>query len=304
MSSNWRSDIAAGHTIVIDGGTGSELQRRGVPMDQTCWHALAAVTHQSELVSVHVDFINAGARVITTNTFASHRYVLRAGGYDDQYEQVIEASVAAVRRARMETGIDVAIAGSVSCMPPAFDTANYPDAETARASYVEQAQRLAELGVDVIALEMIQDAEHGGWALDAATDTGLPVWLGFACRAEHATNEIVGYDNPGAHLETLLKELLEREPQLVSIMHSPVSVVPRALECVRRYWSGPIGVYPEVGSFDVVKRCRTVRTSPSEFAHAARQWIDLGAVLIGGCCGATPSHVAALTDETLRQATI
>ena len=116
--------------------------------------------------------------------------------------------------------------------------------------------------------------------------------------------EIVGYDNPGAQLDTLLKELLDREPQLVSIMHSPVSVVPRALECVRRYWSGPIGVYPEVGSFDVVKRCRTVRTSPSEFADAARQWIDLGAVLIGGCCGATPSHVAALTDETLRQANI
>jgi S-methylmethionine-dependent homocysteine/selenocysteine methylase len=300
--SNRHLDLAAGRPLVIDGGTGSELQRRGVPIDPTCWHALAAATHHSDLVAVHVDFINAGANIITTNTFSTHRYVLGAGGYQDQFERIIEASVAAARRARTETGIDVAIAGSLSCMPPAFDSANYPDAETARASYREQAQALADLGVDVIALEMIQDTTHGGWALDAAVETGLPVWLGFSCRRATTSGELVGYDNADARLDTLLSELLDREPQLVSIMHSPVSVVPDALECVRKHWRGPIGVYPEVGTFDVVNRCRTVRTSPTEFAAAARQWIDLGAALIGGCCGATPSHVAALTDELLEKA--
>ncbi len=301
MSSR-RFEFSAHRVIVIDGGTGAELQRRGVPVDPTCWHALAAVTHHSDLVAVHVDFINAGVNVITTNTFATHRYVLRAAGYEDRFERVIEASVAAARRARTETGIDVAIAGSLSCMPPAFDTANYPDAKTAQASYIEQAAALADLDVDVIVLEMIQDSVHGGWALDAALATGLPVWLGFACRKDPVSNEIVGYDVGESNLDTLLPELLDREPQLVNIMHSPISVIPEAFECVRKHWSGPIGVYPEVGSFDVVNRCRTVRTSPSEFAAAAQHWIDMGAVLIGGCCGATPSHVAALTDETLQKA--
>jgi S-methylmethionine-dependent homocysteine/selenocysteine methylase len=146
---------------------------------------------------------------------------------------------------------------------------------------------------------MIQDTEHGAWALDAAIATGLPVWLGFSCREALTSDEIVGFDNPQVRLETLLDELLDREPHVVNIMHSPVSIIPRAMELVRERWNGPLGVYPEVGSFDAVNRIRTVRTSPLEFATAAQTWIDFGAVVIGGCCGATPSHVAALSDETL-----
>jgi homocysteine S-methyltransferase len=299
MSGIWQSDIAAGRIIVIDGGTGTELQRRGVQVDPVCWHALAALTQHSDLVSVHVDFINAGAQIITTNTFAAHRYVLRAAGYENDYARVIEASVAAVRRARTETGASVEIAGSMSCMPPGFDTANYPDDATARASYVEQAQMLADFGVDIIALEMIQDLRHGGRALDAAMATGLPVWLGFACRTHPATHDVVCFDIPQTSLDTLLAGLLDREPQLVSIMHTPIDVVPQAFACVRKHWDGAVGVYPELGSFDVVNRRRTVRTSPAELVTAARDWIELGASVIGGCCGATPSHVAALTDEII-----
>jgi S-methylmethionine-dependent homocysteine/selenocysteine methylase len=283
---------------IIDGGTGAELQRRGVHVDPICWHALAALTHHRDLVAVHVDFIKAGARIITTNTFAAHRYVLRAAGHEDDYMRVIEGSVAAARRARTETGIPVAIAGSMSCMPPAFDTANYPDDATARASYVEQARVLADLGVDIIALEMIQDVRHGGWALDAAKATGLPVWLGFACRIHSNSHQIVCFDKPETPLESVLTGLLDREPELVNIMHTPIAAVPRAFELVRAHWHGLIGVYCEVGSFDVVNRCRTLSTSPSQFAAAARDWIDLGASVIGGCCGATPAHVAALTHET------
>ncbi|MGD8322829.1 MAG: homocysteine S-methyltransferase family protein [Gammaproteobacteria bacterium] len=299
MSGNWQADIAAGRTVIIDGGTGAELERRGVPVDPVCWHAMAALSHHAELVSAHVDFINAGADIITTNTFATHRFVMRAAGHEDDYARATEASVAAARRARTETGIPVEIAGSMSCMPPAFDTARYPDDKTARTSYVKHAHMLADLGVDLIALEMIQDLRHGGWALDAAIATGLPVWLGFACRAGATAREVVCFDFPDTKLETLLTGLLDREPQLVNIMHTPIKVVPAAFACLRAHWQGRVGVYTEVGSFDVVNRRRTERISPSEFAAAAKNWIELGAVAIGGCCGATPSHVAALTDETI-----
>lgn len=301
MDSTLQSDLADGRTIVIDGGTGAELQRRGVPVDPICWHALAALSHHSELVSAHVDFINAGAKVITTNTFSTHRFLMQAAGHAHDYARATEASVAAARRARTETGIPVRIAGSMSCMPPAFDTANYPDDKTARASYIEHAHMLADLGVDIIALEMIQDLRHGGWALDAATATGLPVWLGIACRAGADSSDVVCFDFPDSKLEDLLSGLLDRKPQLLNIMHTPIDVVASAFACIRRQWNGPIGVYPEVGSFDVVNRRRTTRISPSEFAQAAGDWIELGANVIGGCCGATPSHVAALTDEAIAE---
>jgi len=297
MSSTWQEEIAAGRAVVIDGGTGAELERRGVALDPTCWHALAGLTHHAELVAVHVDFINAGARVITTNTFATHRYVLAAAGDASTYSRLAHATVTAARRARMETGIPVEIAGSLSCMPPAFDVANYPRDNAARKSYVEQAHTLADLGVDLIALEMIQDARHGGWALDAAIATGLPVWLGIAARAHPQTAEPVCFDRAETSIDSLLCELLDRRPDVVNIMHTPVSAIDAAFDCVRARWNGPIGIYPEVGSFDAVKRTRSARLSPSAFAAAANGWLQRGAALIGGCCGATPSHIGALIDE-------
>ena len=159
-------------TVVIDGGTGAELQRRGVPMDETCWFARAALTHHAELVGVHVDYIEAGAKIITANTFATHRYVMSAAGYENETAQATAASVAAARRARSEANAAVEIAGSMSCMPPGIFTANYPADQIARSAYLEHAQLLAELDVAIIALEMIQDLDHGRWALDAALTTG------------------------------------------------------------------------------------------------------------------------------------
>ena len=295
--STWSEDIAAGRTVVIDGGTGAELQRRGVPVDPVCWHARAALTHHADLVAVHVDFINAGASVITTNTFATHSYVLKEAGYHAEYARLAHASVTAARRARIETGIEVEIAGAISCMPPGFDIENYPDERACRAAYVQQAHTLADLGVDVIALEMIQDVRHGGWALDAAIATGLPVWLGIACRKHPVSDELVCFDAPDTTLVSLLDELLARKPDVVNIMHSPLTAIGSAFETIREQWSGSIGVYPEVGSFDAVNRVRTERISPSAFSAAAKKWIGQGTVLIGGCCGATPSHIAALVDD-------
>jgi homocysteine S-methyltransferase len=292
--------VTRDHIVVLDGGTGAELQARGVAPDPICWHASAAITHPAELVSVHIDFINAGAQIITTNTFATHRYVLEATDCEGAWHRINSASVAAARRARTETGIAVKIAGSLSCMPPGFDTRNYPADTLARSSYTDQAQMLADLGVDIIALEMIQDSRHGGWALDAAIATGLPVWLGIACRLNQHGEEVVCFDQPDTTLDALLEELLDRAPQRVSIMHSPIEAIPTAFECVRRHWSGPIGVYPEVGSFDVVSRARTRKISPAAFSSAAQSWIAMGADVIGGCCGATPAHIEALTSELRR----
>lgn len=295
MTADWRQKLDANQPIVIDGGTGSQLQHCGVPVDPVCWHATAALTHHAELVSTHIDFISAGASVITTNTFATHRYVLERAGRSGDYARIMQASVAAARRARIEASAPVAIAGSMSCMPPGFDTANYPHEQALRQAYAEHANMLADLGVDLIALEMIQDTRHGRWALEAAASTGLPVWLGVSCRLGATTNELVCFDLPQVRLEDLWDALLPLGPAVVNIMHTPIDAVAAALDSLRPRWDGPMGVYPEVGSFDVVARTRTVNVSPSAFAAAARQWLSRGAAVLGGCCGAGPAHIAALS---------
>ena len=112
---------------MLDGGTGSELRRRGVRLDEAAWSGLASLTHYDVLREVHADYIAAGADVITTNTFGTTRFVLEAAGYGERFATINRRAVDAAREARDASGRDVAIAGSMSCLPPRFDVRAYPD---------------------------------------------------------------------------------------------------------------------------------------------------------------------------------
>ena len=97
MSETWRDKLAAGRVLLLDGGTGSELRRRGFALDAHAWSAPAALTEFELLRSIQFDYIAAGADVISTNTFAAARFVLEAAGLGDRTGEVVERSVAAAR---------------------------------------------------------------------------------------------------------------------------------------------------------------------------------------------------------------
>src|SRR5690606_4176943 len=167
---------------VIDGGTGSELRRRGFPMRPDVWSALAGSTHYELLRDVHASYLAAGADVITTNTFATTRFVLDAAGLGERFEEINARTVAAAHEARDAEARSIAIAGSLSCLPPAFDVARYPPPAAEARAYAELAELLAAAGVDLLVLEMMQETEHAVRACEAARATGLPFWLGVSCR--------------------------------------------------------------------------------------------------------------------------
>ena len=82
--------LAAGEVLVLDGGTGTELQRRGVAMDPAAWCGPATLGNDQLLTQIHLDYINAGADVITANTFAAGRVMLAAAGYASQVEEIYQ----------------------------------------------------------------------------------------------------------------------------------------------------------------------------------------------------------------------
>src|SRR5262249_54524239 len=175
MTDTWRQRLEAGHALGLDGGTGSELRRRGYALHPTAWSAPASVSHCELLRQIPADYIDAGADVITTNTFAATRFVLDAAALGGRTAEIARRSVAAAREARDASGRDVAIAGSISCLPPRFHTSAYPDGRAELAAYRELASLLVAEGVDLIALEMLEDTEHAARACEAARETGLPV---------------------------------------------------------------------------------------------------------------------------------
>lgn len=288
--------LERGEVVILDGATGTELERRGVPMDTVVWDAAALLTHPDMVREVHEDYIRAGADVIITNTFATARHMLEPAGMGGRCCELNIRAVTLSKEAQENAAEGpVFIAGSISTMSAHDDHSYEPPAERARANYREQAEILAESGVDVIALEMMRDLEQTTYAIEAAVATGLPVWVGFSCKT---TDEgtVVLWD-----CEHTLVEALEQIPplgaSLVSIMHTLTEDTPSALQEVNAHWSGPLGAYPHSGKFIMPNWQFIDMISPEDFVEEAQQWLDRSAQLIGGCCGIGPEHIRLLKER-------
>jgi len=285
MGAPWQSKLAAGETLLIDGGTGTELRRRGMRLDAAAWSGIASLTHYDLLREIHADYIGAGAEVITTNTFGTNRFVLAAAGHDADFVAINRRAVQAAREARDACGRDVAIAGSLSCLPPRFDANAYPSQAEERAAYRELAELLAAAGVDLIALEMLQDTRHAALACEAATATGLPFWLGLSCRSG-SDGSLVGYDLAAEDFAVTAPALLAYRPSVVTVMHSPLDATRDALIALAGMSTTTLGAYPEWSD-----------DSPAQFARTVADLRQIGARVIGGCCGTRPEHIRALEES-------
>lgn len=288
--------IEDGEVIILDGATGTELEKRGVPMDEAAWCAAALATHPEVVRSVHEDYIRAGAEVIITNTFPAAKHVLEEAGLGVRFRELNARAVGLAREARENVAEDeVYIAGSISTFPARHDHSYDPGEQTARANYREQAEVLAESGVDLIALEMMRDLEQAVYAVEAARETGLPVWIGFSCKRS-GEDTIVLWDGH----DTLSEAVAELSPlggSLISVMHTLVQDTVPALREVAKRWDGPIGAYPHSGKFIMPNWQFIDMISPEGFAEEARGWVEQGTQVVGGCCGIGPEHIRVLKER-------
>ena len=300
--------LADGELVIIDGGTGTQLQAEGVPMDDVAWSARANLEYPDVVQRVHEAYIRAGAEVIIANSFAASRAALAPAGLGEHVAEANRSAVRAALRAREAAATrPVAVAGSMSPFSPIdMDAASQdrphpgPTADDPRfptlADFREQARLLAESGVDLIAVEMISAQGYGRAALQAAAETGLPVWLGLSpFRLEDGT--LVGLPDLAdpERFEDLLSALVEPAPAAVTVMHAKPEVALDAIEIIRRRFAGPIGVYAETGDWQPPNWVFDGLT-PAQYLEQAITWVDHGARIIGGCCGVGPEHIRLLAD--------
>jgi S-methylmethionine-dependent homocysteine/selenocysteine methylase len=286
-----------GEVIVLDGATGTELQLRGVPMHGFAWSAAALDTHPEIVRTIHEEYIRAGADVIITNTFATARHVMEPAGLGDRVRALNQRAVALAREARENAaaGRRIAIAGSIS----SFRAAASP-LEQLESSYAEQADALAEAGVDLIALEMMSAPEQAAPAIGAALATRLPTWVGFSCRlAKDSAVQLLDGSPFSNSLTPSLALLADLPPghAAVTVMHTLTEDTAPALEIVRQQWSGPTGAYAHSGKWVDPNWEFEPMISPEDYLDAARQWVEMGARIIGGCCGIGPEHIRLLKER-------
>jgi len=301
--------LAAGKRVILDGGTGTELERRGVPMDPQAWCGRASLDNAEVLTAIHLDYIEAGARIVTANTYASSRLMLEAAGAADDFEEINRTAVAAALKARELCGRDdVLVAGSLSHMCPMQSYSADPDldreppAEKMAAAFSELAELLRDEDCDLILLEMMYYPQRIPHALAAAASTGLPVWAGFSAR-RGASGEVFSFaperDIPLAELTPLLAG---HDIAAAGIMHTPANLVADAIDVLRRDFEGPLYAYPDSGYFRMPNWQFEDVIPPGKFLAFAEDWAGRGIQGIGGCCGLSPEHIAVLRKMTAANA--
>ena len=310
--------LAAGEVIVLDGATGTEIARLGGEMNPVVWCAVANLSHSDTVRRVHESYLEAGADVITTNTFATCRHVLEGAGLGEETVTVNRRAVEIALQARERAAPrrPVAIAGSMSntvaWLPGTVgpDPAWFPSPEQEAANYREVADTLAEAGCDLLVMEMMMDVERACRVTEAALATGLPVWVGIST-SQAVDGAMVGWDieieesgpipdgySPQSReaLETIVDALVALGPDAVGIMHSAVESTYPGLEILFGRWGGPVMAYPETACFDTVSHIAPAVMEADEFASHCRRWVEGGVQIIGGCCGTTISHIRAMVD--------
>ena len=296
--------LTRGEVIVIDGGTGTDIQSRGVPMAGETWCAEANLTHPAVVRCVHEDYIAAGAEIITANTYPTSPLLFNALGRD---ADMVRIDKEAVRIAREAADGRVAIAGSFSVMrpmEPGVDRVKkYREwsEKEARALMRRKAESMAETGVDLIMMEMMRDTDYSLWATEAAVATGLPVWVGISTEPRE-DKRLTGFARPDCLLEEVVKALAGTGADVISIMHTLPNHVGDALKTVRETWKGPLGAYPESGFFKMPDWQFVDIIEPAALCDQARDWQKTGATIFGGCCGTNPQHIKALSTSFRRAA--
>ena len=293
--------LRSGETILLDGATGSELENRGIKMDNS-WCATASLEFDI-LKQIHKDYINAGAKIITTNTYASNRMILEVAGVEDKFEEINLAAINAAIQAREECGRDdVLVAGSLSHQIPyedAFRSQEEKDKyinkltpEYFQKSFDELAFFLADNGCDFILLELMYRPDRIDIIFDSASKVGLPVWAGFSSRNKDGLIALTtDYEYS---FKKMISNVKHHKLDVVGIMHCDISVIEESIKELKEIYDLPIMAYPEVAVFNFPRYDMSNVIQPNDYLVEAKKWKNAGAQIIGGCCGTTVEHIKLL----------
>jgi 5-methyltetrahydrofolate--homocysteine methyltransferase len=280
--------LSRGEVLVGDGAWGTELMRRGLgPGHPPEWFALERPGVIEEVARLYVE---AGADLVTTDTFGGTSFRLKLHGLDGERARVNRQAVEAVKRAVGDRALVSASVGPCGqLLEPFGDTS--PDA--VEAAFAEQIEVLASAGADVVCIETMGDLTEAVRAVTAAKAVapGLPVMatmtfeptprgyftvMGVSVERAARGLEAAGADVVGSNCGTGIADMVAIARLLREATARPVLVQPNA------------GL-PEIRDGEVV-----YRETPEAMAARVGELLDLGVSIVGGCCGTTPGHTRAI----------
>ncbi len=281
-------DLLSDGPVLTDGAWGTQMQAHGLPSGECpdTWN----LSHPQKVEDVARAYVEAGSRIILTNTFRGNRFSLEGAGMLDD---VIELNRTGASISRRAAGDRAYVFGSMGPSGKMLCMGEIEEAEL-RDAFAEQAVALAEGGADALVLETMGDLAEAKLAVEAAKTTGLPL---VACMC---------FDSGAEQDRTMMGQTLEQSASELATagadaigancgqgIQGYVNICQRLVAaCDLPVWIKANAGIPKLQGGDVV-----YEMTPKQFASYAAELVAAGVSFLGGCCGTTPEFIASLKKE-------
>jgi enediyne biosynthesis protein CalE2 len=264
--------LRSGPPIVLDGGLGDELERRGLTAPGPLWATDGLA--RGGVADIHRAHRDAGAEVLTTATFRLQpARVEEARRMDGRSSTSLDGAALAARAVALARAQQpLAVAGSMGPVADCYRPDLVPPDAVLRRQHEASAHWLADAGADVLLVETMNTIREARVAVHAAAAPGTPVWAAVVCGED--ARLLSGEPVPAwAHAMASLP----RPPEVLLINCTPIAATDAAVAALQRAWDGPWGAYPNRAGGTL-----------AELDAACTRWVKQGAAVLGTCCGYAP----------------
>src|ERR1039457_4435191 len=286
------ADIFANRPVLADGAMGTVLYARGIFINR-CYDELN-LSDPGLILSVHEEYLQAGAEIIETNTFGATRVRLARHGLAGKVKEINAAGVRLARQAvenlKNKQAGEAWVAGSVGPLGVRLEPLGKTGLDEARTALSQQIRILVEGGVDLLIVETMPALNEARVALEAARAVApnLPVLVMVTVDDENNCLD-------GSSPQQAAALLTEWGASAIGVNCStgPTTVL-TAVEAMRPATTLPLAAMPNAGMPRAVEGRNIYLCSPEYMASFARKAITAGVQIVGGCCGTTPNHIRAM----------
>ena len=273
--------------ILLTGGLGTELLRRGHPTPLPLWSTATLLEAPEAIAELHADYARAGADIIEANTFRTARATVAPHGHDAR--ALTKRAVALAREGVEASGREAAVAGSLGPVADCYRPDLVPDETTLRVEHGLHIGSLVAARVDLVLIETMNTIREATAALGAAKAGLIPATVSFVIDDELRLLS-------GELLEDAVRAVEPLDPLAITVNCCAPDTATAAVQALVAATDRPVGAYANgLGQPDDDQGWAfDGGHDDTAFVAAARQWLDAGARVIGGCCGTTPDTIRAL----------
>jgi 5-methyltetrahydrofolate--homocysteine methyltransferase len=277
--------LALGEVLIADGATGTMLQAAGLPagMPGEAW----ILERPEEIIALHRAYLDAGSQLILTGTFGGSRARLKAAGLDARVDHINRR---AAELARQSAGDEVYVGGDIGPSGEMMRPLGPLTYEAAVDMFAEQAESLAAGGVDCIYIETMTDLNEAKAAVQGAQQAcELPIFCTFSFDTHGRTGMGVSPAQAAAAMAAMGVAATG-----ANCGHAPEEVLGFLPQISEAAPDAYLVAKPNAGIPRMVKRQVVYDATPERMAELTRQYVELGACVVGACCGSSPLHIAAM----------